>query len=92
MKMYVSASKIDHSEDSEYQQIFADVFDQVYDNLIGDGSIQAVEMHQRVPHYNPDWCAEEFEYDSHFKEITATARKLARLITEDYFKNYDKVQ
>ena len=91
MKKYVKAN-IDHSEDGQYQQIFADVFDQVYDNIVGDGVIQAQEMKQRVPAYDPDWCAEEFVYDNHFKEIEKTAKKLAQLITEDYFKNYDEVQ
>lgn len=87
MKKYVKANA-DRSEDSKYQQIFADVFDKVYDNLVGDGMIQAAEMSQLVKAYNADWCAEEFEYDQHFKEIEKTARKLAQLITEDYFKNY----
>lgn len=76
------------SEDSNYNQIFADVFDRVFDNLVGNGMIQAVEMGQRVKGYDPDWCADEFVYDEHYKEIERTARKLANLITEDYFKYY----
>lgn len=88
MKKYVKADT-DRSEDSRYQQVFADVFDKVFDNLVGDGMIQAVEMQQLVPAYDADWCVEEFEYDNHFKEIEKTARRLAQLITEDYFKNYD---
>ena len=89
MKRIVNASFTDHSEDEVYQQIFADVYDKVRDQLIGDGMIEAVEMERLVPGYNADWCAEEFVYDDHFKEVERTARKLAQLITEDYFKNYD---
>lgn len=76
------------SEDPTYDQIFADVRDEVFDNLVGDGMIQAVVMAQRVKGYDPDWCADDFVYDDHYKEIERTARKLADLITEDYFKYY----
>lgn len=76
------------SEDSTYNQIFADVCDEVFDAIVGDGMIQAAEMSQRVKGYNPDWCADEFVYDDHYKEIERTAKKLADLITEDYFKYY----
>lgn len=88
MKRVVYSSNENYAEDEIYQQIFADVFDKVIDSIVGDGMIQAAEMQQLVPGYDADWCAEEFVYDDHFKEIERTARKLAMLITEDYFKNY----
>jgi len=90
MKKYIRSSNIDHAEDSQYQQLFADVVDKIIDHMTEGGVIQAQEMAQLVPGYDPDWCAEEADpYDKRYKEIVRLSGQLARLIAEDYFANYD---
>ena len=87
MKKYVK-SDVDYSEDSKYQQIFADVSDAIFDHIAGRGIIQPEEMKRLVPKYDPSWCAEDFIYDDHWKEVVKTAKRLSQLIADDYFRNY----
>ena len=88
MKRYIRSS-VDRSEDGVYQQLFADVYEKVLDNLTESASaIPAQEMMNEVNGYDADWCADEFLNDDHDKAITSALRKLATLITEDYFRNY----
>lgn len=89
MKKYIRSSNVDHAEDSRYQQLFADVVDHIIDHITANGAIQAHEMAQLVPGYDPDWCAEEDSpFDNKYKEIMRLSRQLARLLAEDYFANY----
>lgn len=71
-----------------YRDIVNDVRDQIFDQIIGDGMIPAVVMSQKVKGYDPDWCADEFVYDDHYKKIVKLARELSDLIAKDYFKYY----
>lgn len=86
MKRMIKSS-IDRSTDGSYQQLFADVFEVVKDNLLGS-CLSSTSMQQLVPRYNADWCSKAYEYNENAGKIERTVNELAQLLTEYYLRNY----